>query len=148
MSTIFDELRLDHDSHQRLLDRLSESESDAAERRDLLKRLREELTAHARAEERALYSPMLADASAQGQASHSIKEHEEMESMLDDVAGKDPTGRAWLPAIRALAEFVKHHEDEEEREVFPVAGRAFSDEDKERMADDFRLQKKKEIRSS
>lgn len=39
---------------------------------------------------------------------------------------------------RHLAERLIHHLDEEETEVFPVAGRVLSDDDKAKLAEDYR----------
>lgn len=146
MSTIFDELRLEHDSHRRMLDELAKTSGDSPERRELWRTVRDELKAHARAEERAFYARLIAVRTSQERATHSIEEHEQMNDLMDEVDEHDFSSPGWLPSLKKLREKVVHHEDEEETSVFPVAGRVLSDEEKQAMADDFRAAKQAEVR--
>jgi hypothetical protein len=147
MSTIFDELRLEHDAHRRMLDELAKTSGDTPERRELWRNARDELKAHARAEERAFYARLIAVSTSQKRATHSIEEHEQMNDLMDEVDEHDFDSPGWLPTLKKLRDQVVHHEDEEETSVFPVAGKVLSAKEKQAMADEFRAAKKEEVRS-
>lgn len=147
MSTIFDELRLEHDAHRRMLDELAKTSGDTPERRELWRNVRDELKAHARAEERAFYARLIAVRTSQERATHSIEEHEQINALMDEIDAHDFDSPGWLPALKKLREEVVHHEDEEETSVFPVAGKVLSAKDKQALADEFRAAKQEEVRS-
>lgn len=146
--TIFERLREDHDRHRRLLDILCKSSGgDSEARKELWPKLRDDLMDHAKAEERAFYAPLLANKSSQNLSSHSIKEHEEMEVLIDEIDAMDFSHTHWLQKVKNLQHFVEHHEDEEEKEVFPVAGRVLTDQEKQDMVSAFNQAKRVEANS-
>ena len=56
---IFEEIRKDHEKQRTLMDLLVKTQGDSDGRRELWSRLKEELEAHARAEERYFYNPLM-----------------------------------------------------------------------------------------
>ena len=48
------------------------------------------------------------------------------------------SGPQWIQTARELGDKLTHHLDEEETEVFPVAGRVLSDEQKTELAELYR----------
>lgn len=128
--TIFDELRSDHDA-QRTLGDLALKTSGASEgREELAARLAAQLRAHAAAEEKHLYSVMLRHDQTIEKARHSVHEHEELDELLEKVEATPHDSPGWLTHARSLVEKVRHHLDEEEREVFQQAGRVLSNAEK------------------
>lgn len=142
MTTIFEALREDHDRQRTLLDRLVETHGDSEGRRELFTTLKHELENHAAAEERHFYTPLLKSDLTQDKARHSIHEHEEIDEMVEALESLDRSSPAWLIKAKDLREMVQHHLDEEEQEVFQLAGRALSDKQKEALTDDFRAHRR------
>lgn len=134
LTNIFEALRADHDLQRQLADLLVKTEGDSDGRRELFDRLRCELAAHAAAEERAFYVPLIAHDLTQEKARHSIAEHHEMDELVESLVSYDPSGPQWLQTARDLQHKVTHHLDEEEREVFQLAGKALDEDAKERLA--------------
>ncbi len=135
--TIFEALRETHDEQRRLLDMLLKTEGDSEPRDDLFKRLKESLTNHAGAEERALYIPMMEQDMTQEKARHSVAEHHEIDELVEKLETTDYSSPGWLAAAKQLEHLVTHHLDEEEQEVFQLAGRVFDDATKQRLADEY-----------
>lgn len=136
--TIFEALREDHDIQRDLLEKLLQTSGDSQERERLHHQLRAELQHHAAAEERALYMPMLAIDLTQEKARHSVAEHHEIDEQLETLEATDYASPAWLTQARKLSELVIHHLDEEEHEVFQLAGRGLAEHQKTDLADDYR----------
>lgn len=148
MSTIFEVLRQEHDQHRRLLKQLAETHGDSDERRELFSQLQTELSSHANAEERAFYAVLLSDAGSQPKSSHSIKEHQEIEEALTELAEMDFSSPQWLPKFKQLKHDVEHHESEEEQEVFQVAGKVLSEKQKHELVSTFRKEKQRELQTA
>lgn len=128
--TIFEALRNDHDIQRDLIDEMVATSGDSADRRELFARVRAELTAHAASEERHFYVPLMESDITQDQARHSVAEHQELDEFLEQLAGYDLAAPQWLQTARELRDRLVHHLDEEEREVFPVAGKVLDDAEK------------------
>lgn len=129
-TNIFDELRHDHDAQRALMQRLLETSGDSDERDRLFLVLRRELETHAAMEERYLYGPMLQADLTQEKARHGVSEHKELDDFLAHLDDTDYSSPAWLAKAKELAHRLEHHLDEEEHEVFQLAGRALSPEQK------------------
>ena len=59
------------------------------------------------------------------------------DDQLSGDAGTDLSAAEWLKTAKQLAEKLEHHLDEEEKEVFPVAGKVLTDEQKEQLAAEY-----------
>ncbi len=136
--TVFDALRGDHDIQRGLADELVQTEGDSDERDGAFSRLRAEMAAHADAEERFFYVPLMDVDLTQDKARHSIAEHQELEELLEDLAEKDRSSPGWLVAAKALRDRLTHHLDEEEHEVFQMAGKALTETVKTDLAASYR----------
>lgn len=135
--TIFEALRKDHDIQRDLLARLVETHGDSDEREQLYQRVRAELKFHANAEERALYIPMMDVDLTQEKARHSVAEHHEIDEMIELLDDTDFSATSWLTHAKKLQHLVTHHLDEEEHEVFQLAGRGLEDKQKTQLADEY-----------
>lgn len=136
--TLFEDLRASHDKQRRLLDLLVKTHGDSEGRDDLFKRLRAELENHAAAEERALYIPMMEHDMTQEKARHSVAEHHEIDELLETLEATEYDSPGWLASAKKLQHLVTHHLDEEEQEVFQLAGRALGDSEKVSLAKTYR----------
>ena len=136
--TLFEALRKDHDTQRTLLGLLIKTHGDSDGREELFEKVKKALTSHAAAEERALYIPMMELDMTQEKARHSVAEHHEIDELVEELEDTDFSSPGWLAAARKLHDLVTHHLDEEEQEVFQLAGRALSDDAKARLADTYR----------
>jgi hemerythrin-like domain-containing protein len=135
---IFEALTADHDTQRTLIDLITKTSGASDGRRELYDRLKRELDAHAGAEERYFYIPLMEHDLTQDKARHSVAEHKELDDFLEQLDGYDMSGPQWLPTAEQLAHRLIHHLDEEEREVFQLAGKALADDEKESLADRYR----------
>lgn len=136
--TIFEAIRDDHQTQRTLIDLLVKTEGDSDGRVDLFDRLKRELTAHAAAEERYFYVPLMEVDLTQEHARHSVAEHKELDDFVEKLEGYDMGGSQWLQTAKELEERLLHHLEEEEKEIFPVAGKALTDEQKNSLANEYR----------
>lgn len=132
--TIFEALRADHDKQRTLLDLLVKTHGDSEGRAELFAKLKAELDAHAAAEERFFYIPLIERDLTQEKARHSIAEHHEIDELIEALEAKDMSSPGWLVSAKKLQELVNHHLDEEEHEVFQMAGKALAATQKTQLA--------------
>jgi hemerythrin-like domain-containing protein len=136
--TIFEALREDHDKQRTLIDRLCKTQGDSEDREALFTQVKTALKHHAVAEERNLYVPLMQDETTQEKARHSVAEHHEIDEMMEELDASDMTSPHWLAVAKKLQDQVHHHLDEEEQEVFQLAGKVLSDEQKSDLAQKYR----------
>ena len=135
--TIFDALHDSHDTQRALCRRLVRTR-DATARQQLFLQLKVELEAHAAAEERFLYAPMLMTDGGLSASRHALSEHHDIEELLEDLSVRDKSGDDWALTMAALSHKVHHHLREEESKFFKVGGRLLSDTQKTRLAGQYR----------
>lgn len=133
-------LQADHETVQDLAKQLAESKN-GPQRRSLLAQLKPLLTAHARAEEQAVYVPLTQvkdspDSRLMG--SEGAVEHFLVDMILEKLdAARDATSDMWRAHATVLQELLEHHIKEEESEMFEELGEHFSAEEREAMAVQF-----------
>ncbi|WP_423820897.1 hemerythrin domain-containing protein [Salinisphaera sp. SPP-AMP-43] len=137
MKTIFEALRESHDKQRRLLAALADTHGDSDKRQGLFAAVKAELVHHENAEERYFYNPLMEHDMTQEKARHSVAEHHEIDELIETLDNTDYSSPAWLNSAKKLEHLVTHHLDEEEQEVFQVAGRVLSEDDKTRLARDY-----------
>lgn len=135
---IFEQLREDHETQRTLADQLVKTEGDTEKRRSLFEQLKKELQVHADAEERYFYKPLFSHDITQDRARHSVAEHHEMDELIEELEETEMSSPGWLVTFKKLKEQVEHHLDEEEQEVFQLAGKALTDNQKEDLAGKYR----------
>ena len=131
---IFEALREDHDIQRSLLDKLVETSGDTKKRDKIFADLRNELEIHADAEERYFYKPLIDSDKTQAKARHGIAEHHEIDELIEELEKTEYSSPAWLKIAKNLQEKVEHHLDEEEHEVFQMAGKVLTASQKEELA--------------
>lgn len=135
---IFEELRADHQKQRTLVDILTKTHGDSEGRQEIFDRLKHELQIHAAAEERNFYIPLMEDDLTQEKARHSVAEHHEIDELIEELETTDMSSPGWLASAKKLGELVTHHLDEEEQEVFQLAGKALSEKQKSALAKSYR----------
>ena len=131
--TLFDALRESH-RLQRLLCRRLIATRDPLRRQPLFLQLKVELEAHAAAEERYLYIPMLMTDAGLSASRHALSEHHEIQELCEDLSVRDKSGDDWTLTMSQLSRKVHHHLREEERKFFKVGGRLLDEPLKLRLA--------------
>lgn len=134
---IYEALIESHDEQRKLCAELLASEPNAALRKQMFKSLKVELEAHAAAEERFLYCPIMMEDAGLSISRHALSEHHEMEEMMEELTTNDPTVHGWLTRAKALCDKVNHHLDEEEKAFFQLSGKLLSEKQKDSLATDY-----------
>lgn len=131
---IFEALRISHDTQRGLADSLIKTSGDSKERRLLFNELKAELAAHAAAEERFFYVPLIKHDMTQEPSRHGIAEHHEMDELVEKLEEIDFSSPAWIAAAKELHHKVFHHLSDEEQGIFQLAGKVLSEAEKISLA--------------
>lgn len=135
---IFEAIRESHDLQRDLCRKVTASRGDVAGREILFLQLKVELMAHAAAEERSLYVPLLMVDGGLDASRHALHEHHEVDELLDKLSVRDKKQAGWLATAKTLSYKVRHHLKEEESKFFRVAGRLLSATKREQLATRYR----------
>ncbi len=138
MPTIFDALRESHEVQRSLCRKLLRSPPHSGRRIDLFTALRIELAAHAAAEERFLYVPVLMHDAGLHVSRHAQHEHHEIDELVEELQTSDHNGRSWMATAKKLSHQVHHHLREEETKFFQVSGKILNATQKTRLAGQYR----------
>jgi hypothetical protein len=139
VTNIYDELRASHAKQRRLCSSMVRTLArNPAKRTALFRELRIELAAHAAAEERYLYVPILMYDMGLNSARHALAEHHEMDELVEALEALDAAGEAWGTKAGELVHKVRHHLKEEETKFFQVSGKLLSATQKLRLAGQYR----------
>lgn len=136
--SIYDALRESHARQRSLCRKLLRSKPHTERRTAIFTALRIELAAHAAAEERYLYVPLLMDDGGLSVSRHALHEHHQMDEMVEDLQVLDHSGSAWMAGARKLSYKVHHHLREEEKKFFQVSGKLLGEALKLRLAKAYR----------
>ena len=134
---IFEALRLSHDTQRALATRILETQGSSPERERLFREFKHELAAHAAAEERCFYAPLIAHDSSMAQARHGMAEHHQMDEMVDELNSTDFSSPGWLAQFKKLKHKVFHHLEDEEHAIFQLAGKVLTEAQKKQFAKDY-----------
>ncbi len=132
--TLFELIHESHELQRTLCRQVVATRSDVGKRQSLFLQLKIELEAHAAAEERYLYVPLLMTDPGLSSSRHALSEHHEIEELCDDLSVADKSGADWLVTAKELGHLVRHHLKEEETKFFKVAGRILTDAQKDLLA--------------
>ena len=134
---IFEALRTSHDTQRGLANSLIMTSGDSKERDLLFKELKDELAAHAAAEERFFYVPLIAHDMTQEPSRHGIAEHHEMDELVEKLEEIELSSPAWLKVAKELHHKVHHHLEDEEQGIFQLAGKVLTEAEKISLAKDY-----------
>ena len=131
---IFEALRLSHDTMRALATQILETQGDSPDRVRLFRELKHELAAHAAAEERCFYLPLIEFDETIAQARHGMAEHHDMDGLVDDLNGTEMSSPAWIAHFTKLRDKVFHHLDDEEHAIFQLGGKVLTEKQKTDLA--------------
>ena len=133
-------LRADHDETLWLVSELCDAGS-AGERRALLERLQPAVLAHARAEERAVYEPLIDRGTPDDPpltATEGLVDHDLVDTLLTELAqSRRAEGPEWIAAATVMKELVETHIEDEHEAMFVALGQRFSGEELRAMGSRF-----------
>ena len=124
---IFAALIEKHEVQRALCDKLEKTEG-TAQRKAVYEDLKLELQAHAAAEERHLYVPVMQHDEGLDLSRHAITEHHEMDEMMETLDDGRIGQEKWDKTCADLIHKVRHHLKEEENEFF-IQAKKILDED-------------------
>lgn len=131
---IYDALRAAHAVQRALCSRLVRASArDPGRRAEVQRALACELAAHAAAEERFFYVPLLMRDDGLDASRHALSEHHAIDELVEDLQALALDGDAWHEAALALSHKVRHHLKEEESRFFQVSGKILGDAEKRRL---------------
>ncbi len=140
--TVLDFIKDDHDRMRSLIRKFRDNLDAKPEKRSaLLRRIRDEVVPHARAEEDVVYNNMRKVDAPTDWVYHGFLEHAETEAQLHALEAMEAIHVEWRKLAEKFCDDLEHHIREEEEELFPQVRAAFSHAELEGMADKFRSQK-------
>jgi hemerythrin superfamily protein len=142
---IFKRLATEHGEVSALMMRVAASTKGSEVRRELFPKIRQELLAHAHAEEQEFYERVRNHPDAGGLVEHSYDEHQEIEQLLETLAMTDTADESWHGMFMQLVKIVQHHVSEEEGKVFRKAKDLFSESDLEAIEQRYLATKSQEL---
>jgi hypothetical protein len=133
MRNILATLKKEHDELRGLFEQINAT-TDRAEktRTELLEKIEASLIPHAKWEELVFYPEFARRASHDQLLQHAeaIQEHRAVElAVLPDLHASEKTSRQFAGSVKVLSEFIDHHAQEEEKQMFASARELFTAEE-------------------
>lgn len=138
MDNIYEALRESHEVQRKLCRQLVRIKPEDPRAQEIFKALRVELAAHAAAEERFLYAPILLDDMGLKPSRHALSEHHDIDECVEAMGKAHKDLAAWPELAKKLSHEVHHHLKEEESKFFQVSGKILSDAQKSSLAGKYR----------
>lgn len=113
-------LTADHEKVSALFDQFSKARS-SAKKIEIVGQICEELTVHAELEEEIFYPAFkqaLNDTKLEPEAR---VEHQTLKDLIAEIEDAEPDSEMYDARVNVLCEYVKHHVEEEQNEMFPKA---------------------------
>lgn len=142
--TIYQTLKNDHDTVEKLLQKLKKGQGPKIDERTF-ETLKTEVLLHAHAEEKVFYAVLREHREAQELVRHATREHKQLEDLLEEMSDLDPQTEEFKARLEELRGAIEDHVEEEEGDVFETARKLVSDEEARRMEDSF-LQEKERLK--
>ena len=141
------DLHNDHQEVSELIEQIMKTE-ESSERTSMFKELMNMLIAHSHAEQSVLYKKMekSEDEKARKFAFEGTNEHQLVEQQLQQMSrARNKASEQWTAQLTVLKELVNHHVKEEESTGFSCARSEFDKEQLEKMGQQFRRHKDKQL---
>jgi len=136
---IFEVLHLEHTDVSALFEQIEAMllDDSPSEARDLFIVLRDNLLAHAKAEQAVVYPRFMQIKELADKMMEAEAEHGAVEMLIEQLDGRTPNGEQWLAQLKVLQENVQHHVKEEEGEIFETAKEHIDAAESKRLAASF-----------
>jgi hemerythrin superfamily protein len=108
----------------RRYEKLVKAEADAGEREELASQICEMLTVHTTVEEEIFYPAVRAAQVDADLLDEAAVEHASAKDLIAQIRSMDPDDDLYDAKVTVLGEYVNHHAEDEEGEMFPKARRA------------------------
>ena len=145
MTSIYDAIKADHDTHRDLLARIADTSGASEERKSAWKEFFRDVKSHAAAEEETFYSKLMSKTWGQDAARHSVAEHAELDDLMEELNGMDMSSSGWLNKFNKLKHDYEHHMEEEENEVFTRARKVVPEDETAAFGERFHARKQQEL---
>jgi hypothetical protein len=115
-------LKNEHETAKRTLGQILAASAD--QRAELWAKLEPQLKVHEQIEEAALYGPVAQEVGSHDQSLQEWQEHHheevtDLEALIHEIGGLDPTDAQWTSKIEELQEMLEDHVQEEEGDIWP-----------------------------
>lgn len=136
-------LRADHKVVDGLFKEFESSKSSTA-KKSIAQQICNELTVHAQIEEEIFYPAVKLALKDQELIPEATVEHGTLKNLIGEIQDAGNVDEIWMAKVKVLGEYVKHHVQEEQDEMFPKA--KSTDLDMKELGDRM-MQRKDELRS-
>lgn len=113
-------LRADHKAVSRLFAGYKKAKS-GAEKKEIVAQICTQLTVHAQIEEEIFYPAVKSALKDKKLIPEAAVEHSILKSLVAQVESDEPEGEIFDAKIQVMSEYVQHHVEEEQNEIFPKA---------------------------
>jgi len=134
---IFHHLAGEHAELETMMKRVAGTSNDSDVRTQLFPRIRENLLAHARAEEAEIYPQLREFPELEVLVAQCRDEHRTIESYLTKLENTDIRSGTWLARFDELMQAVQSHAEVEESELFPWARALLEGDEAREMLDGY-----------
>ena len=138
--TIFEDLRASHEVLRDLARTMTHGRASADKRRAAFLALAHELDAHATAEERHFYVPLMMVDAGLSVSRHAMADHHKADELVKQLRGVDPATEQFAELAKELATEVRDHLDEEEHGTFQLAGKILTKTRQNELAREYRAE--------
>ena len=138
--TALDVLKADHKKVSGIFAQYEKAKDDDARKQELVGMACAELTIHAQVEEELFYSALRDALEEEDLVDEAEVEHGSIKELVSTLQSSGPEDRLYDANVKVLSEYVKHHVEEEEKEIFPKARKA-KDLDLVAMGEEIRQRK-------
>jgi hemerythrin superfamily protein len=113
-------LRADHKAVSSVVDQFETTRS-TTKKKSLVAQICAELTVHAQVEEEIFYPAVKAALKDKELVPEATVEHATLKDLVAQVEGVEPAGEMFDAKIQVMSEYVKHHVQKEQNDMFPKA---------------------------
>jgi hemerythrin-like domain-containing protein len=135
-------LRKDHREVKELLKQ--SEDADTAQKQKLFEQIKSELQVHETIEEEIFYPALKEHAKTKELTLEAYEEHHVVDQIIGELEQLSPDDETWDAKFSVMEENLKHHINEEEREMFEQAQKVFSDEELDQLGEQM-LQRKEQL---
>jgi hemerythrin-like domain-containing protein len=131
--------------HREVKDLLKEaSDADTAQKQKLFEQIKSELQVHEAIEEEIFYPALKEHPKTKELALEAYEEHHVVDQVISELDALSPDDETWDAKFSVMEENLKHHINEEEREMFEQAQKVFSDDELEQLGEQM-LRRKEQL---